>query len=129
MAERRQYRRSETGNCGVVDTHGLIVQIANSPRIGVVSDRVQRIARQIEKQMVVGLVDKSNRIAFRVMDRSLTRPHIAHGHLPPVLPIYSIGVITERQIDEKSICPLNRAAQSQYRVIASSLCDGHVSRT
>ena len=39
MAERRQYRRSETGNCGVLDSHGLMVQIANSRRVGIVSDR------------------------------------------------------------------------------------------
>ena len=38
MAERRQHRARKTTNRGVIDTHGLMVQIANLRRIGVVSD-------------------------------------------------------------------------------------------
>src|SRR5689334_5899922 len=128
MAERRQYCPSETGNCGVVDGLGLMVQIANSRRVGVVSDRVQRATRQIKKQVVVRLVEKSYRIAFQVMEINLTSPHVTHRHLPSVLPILAIGKIAKRQSDEISVFALDRVAQSQYRVIASSLRNGHVRR-
>jgi hypothetical protein len=35
MAERRQHRHPEAGNRSVVDGHGLVVQIADSRRVGV----------------------------------------------------------------------------------------------
>src|SRR5260370_26500432 len=89
MAERRQYRRSETGNCGVLDSHGLMVQIANSRRFGVVGDRVQRATRQIKKQVVVRLVEQSYGIAFQVMEINLTSPQVTHPHLPSVLPVFA----------------------------------------
>src|SRR5258708_25348586 len=91
MAECRQYRRSETGNCGVLDSHGLMVQIANSRRVGIVSDRVQRATRQIKKQVVVRFVEKSYWIAFQVMEINLTSPQVTHRHLPSVLPILAAG--------------------------------------
>src|SRR6266853_3434156 len=128
MAERWQYRRSETGNCGVLDSHGLMVQIANSRRFGVVGDRVQRATRQIKKQVVVRLVEQSYGIAFQVMEINLTSPQVTHRHLPSVLPILAVGKIAKRQSDEISIFRLDRVAQSQHRVIASSLRDSHVSR-
>jgi hypothetical protein len=128
MAERRQHRPPETANRGVVETHGVVAQIANSRRVGVVSDRVERATREVKKQNVVRLVEKSNRIAFQVMDTSLASPHVADGHEPPILPIYSIGVIAKRQRDQKSIFPLEGPAQSWHRVIASRFRDGHVSR-
>src|SRR5258707_2458429 len=89
MAECRQYRRSETGNCGVIDRHGLMVQIANSRRVGIVSDRVQRATRQIKKQIVVRLVEKSYGIAFQVMEINLTTPPGTHRDLPFGLPIFA----------------------------------------
>jgi hypothetical protein len=128
MAQRRQHRPPETANRGVVETHGVVAQIANSRRVGVVSDRVERATREVEKQNVVRLVEKSDRIALQVMDTSLASPHVADGHEPPVLPIYAIGVIAEGQSDEKSIFPLEGPAQSWHRVIASRFRDGHVSR-
>src|SRR5260370_38423579 len=128
MAECRQYGRSETGNCGGLDSHGLMVQIANSRRVGIVSDRVQRATRQINKKVVVRLVEKSYGIAFQVMEINLTSPQVTHRHLPSVLPILAVGKIAKRQSDEISIFRLDRVAQSQHRVIASSLRDGHVSR-
>src|SRR5258706_3002260 len=91
MAERWQYRRSETGNCGVLASHGLMVQIANSRRFGVVGDRVQRATRQIKKQVVVRLVEQSYGIAFQVMEINLTSPQVTHRHLPSVLPILAGG--------------------------------------
>ncbi len=103
MAERRQHRASETANRGIVETQGIVAQIANSRHVGVVSDRVERATREVKKQNVLGLVEKSNRIALQVMDTSLAGPHIADGHEPPILPIYSIGVIAKRQSDECSI--------------------------
>src|SRR5260370_30697189 len=93
MAERRQYCPSETGNCGVIDSHGLMVQIANSRRVGVVSDRVQRATRQIKKQVVVRLVEKSYPIAFQVMEINLTSPQLPHRHFPCLPPISAIGEI------------------------------------
>src|SRR5258705_840947 len=60
-AERRQHRAPETGNRGVIANHGLMVKISNSRRVRVVSDRVQRATRQIKKQVVVRLVEKSYR--------------------------------------------------------------------
>jgi len=77
---------------------------------------------------VVRLVEKSYGIAFQVMEINLTSPQITHRHLPSVLPILAVGKIAKRQSDEISIFPLDRVAQSQRRVIASSLRDGHVSR-
>jgi hypothetical protein len=47
MAEGRPQEAPQAGNRDVVDTRaGLIAQIANSRRIGLVSDRVQRRTRQ-----------------------------------------------------------------------------------
>jgi hypothetical protein len=44
MAERRQQQAPQTRNRDVIDARtGLIAQIANSPRVGVVRDRVQRL--------------------------------------------------------------------------------------
>jgi hypothetical protein len=80
MAERRQYCPPETGNCGVVDSHGLMVQIANSRHVGLVCDRIQRATRQIKKQVVVRLVEKSYGIAFQVMEINLTSPQVTHRH-------------------------------------------------
>ena len=49
MAEGGQQQAPQAGNRDVVDTRpGLIAQIANSRRVGVVSDRVQRRTRQIK---------------------------------------------------------------------------------
>src|SRR5260370_28996409 len=91
MAECRQYRRSETGNCGVLDSHGLMVQIANSRRVGIVSDRVQRATRQINKKVVVRLVEESHRIAFQVMGINLTNPQVTTRHLPALPPKFAVG--------------------------------------
>jgi hypothetical protein len=56
MAEGGQQQAPEGGNRDVVDAHaGLIAQIANSRRVGLVSDRVQRRTRQIKYQRVMGL--------------------------------------------------------------------------
>jgi hypothetical protein len=78
MAERRQHRPPEIDNRGVVNTHGLVTQLPNLRRLGIVGDRVQCAARQVKKQNVVGLVEKSNRIAFQVMDTSLASPNVTH---------------------------------------------------
>src|SRR5260370_28974656 len=110
MAECRQYRRSETGNCGVLDSHGLMVQIANSRRVGVVSDRVQRATRQIKKQVVVRLVEKSYPIAVQVMEINLTSPQVTHRHLPSVLPILANRKIPNRQTDQINVFPLRPVA-------------------
>ena len=126
MAERRQYRAPETGNRGVVDSHGFMVQVANSRYVGLVCDRIQRATRQIKKQVVVRLVEKSYGIAFQVMEINLASAQVTHRHLPSVLPILAIGKIAQRQSDEKCIFPLDRVAQSEHRVIASGLRDGHV---
>jgi hypothetical protein len=104
-----------------------MVQIADSGRVGLVRDRIQRATRQIKEQVVVRRVEKSYGIAFQVMEINLTSPQVTHWHLPSVLPILAIGKIAQRQSDEKCIFPLDRVAQSQHRVIASSLRDGHVS--
>jgi hypothetical protein len=115
-------------NRGVVDGHGLVVQIANPWRLGIVSDRIQRATRQIKKQVVVRLVEQGDGIAFQVMEINLTRAQVTHRHLVSVLPILAIGKIAKRQSDEIGIFPLDRVAQSQDRVIASRLGDGHVGR-
>src|SRR6202035_5388619 len=47
MAARRQQRPPEIGNRRVVDTHGLVIEIANARRMGIVRDRVQRAPRHI----------------------------------------------------------------------------------
>src|SRR6478672_10344174 len=53
MAEGGQQQAPEAGSRDVVDAHaGLIVQIANARRVGLVSDRVQRRTRQIKKHSV-----------------------------------------------------------------------------
>jgi hypothetical protein len=58
VAERGQRQAPQAGNRDVVDARaGLIAQIANSRRVGLVSDRVQRRTRQIENQRVIGLVE------------------------------------------------------------------------
>src|SRR5258708_10732142 len=121
MAECRQYRRSETGNCGVLDSHGLMVQIANSRRVGIVSDRVQRATRQINKKVVVRLVEKSYGIAFQVMEINLTSPQVTHRHLPSVLPILAGWENTKRQNHEINHFPLDPVGHIPPKGIASRL--------
>ena len=69
MAEGGQQQAPEAGNRDVVDSRaGLIAQIANSRRVGVVRDRVQRRSRQIESQRVIGLVEKTPGFSFQVIE-------------------------------------------------------------
>src|SRR5258708_28723523 len=105
MAERRQYRRSETGNCGVLASHGLMVQIANSRRFGVVGDRVQRATRQIKKQVVVRLVEQSYRIAVQGMEIKLPTPQVTHRHLPSLLPGLAVRTNPQPPNDPISAIP------------------------
>jgi hypothetical protein len=50
MVEGGQQQTPESGNRNVVDAYsGLIAQIANSGRVSLVSDRVQRRTRQINQ--------------------------------------------------------------------------------
>jgi hypothetical protein len=46
--------------------------------------------------MAGGFVEYSDRVAFEVMDTSLTNPHVAYGHEPRALPIYSMGIVAKR---------------------------------
>jgi hypothetical protein len=51
MAEGGQQQVPQAGNREVVEARaGLLAQVANSRRVGVVRDRVQRRTRQIKKQ-------------------------------------------------------------------------------
>src|SRR4029077_13453076 len=78
--ERRQHRHPETSDCGVIRSHGLVVQIANSRRFGVLCDCVQRSARQIKKQVVIWFVEQSDRITSQVMEINLSGPQVTHRH-------------------------------------------------
>src|SRR5580700_5171330 len=62
------------------------------------------------------------------MEINLANAQVAHRHLPSVLPILTIGKIAKRQSDKISVFALDRVAQTQHRVIAPRLRDGHVSR-
>jgi hypothetical protein len=107
-AERRQYRAAKTGNRDVVDARaGLIVQVANSRRAGVVGDRVQCFTRQIKKQGVVGLVEQNGGIAFQIIEACLAGSQVAHRGLPAILPILMRGEIAELQTDEERVFPLD----------------------
>src|SRR5271169_1009055 len=108
MAQRRKYRTTEAGDRGIVDARGLpTLQVSNSRGAGIVGDRVQRGARQIKKQCVIGLVEENDGIAFQVMDTRIACPQVAYGRLPAVLPIFTIGKIAEYQPDQKGIFPLD----------------------
>src|ERR1700730_5638514 len=61
------------------------------------------------------------------MDTSLTDTYVGYGYETPLLPIFSIGKVTKRQSDQKSIFGLEGSAQFLHRDIASRLRDGHVS--
>src|ERR1700758_4167096 len=103
MTEGRHQQAPESGNREVVDaSSGLITQIADSRRVGLVSDRLQRHTRQIKRQRVIGLVEESLGISLQVMETSLASPQVAH-HSPTILPIFAIRTIAECQTDEKSI--------------------------
>src|SRR6266850_8612382 len=130
MAEGGQQQTPEAGNCGVVDgCAGLKAQIANSRRVGLVSDRVQRHARQIKKQSVIGLVEESGGTSLQVIETTLAGPEVAHHRSSAILPVFAIGTIAEVQSDDKSIFPLKRTAHFQRRIITSNLCDGYISVT
>jgi hypothetical protein len=130
VAERGQQQASQAGNRDVVDARaGLIVQIANWRRVGVVSDRVQRRTRQIESQSVIGLVEENGGIPFQVMETTLASPQVAHWRQSAILPIFVSGKITEFQTDNKSIFLLNRTAYFRQRIIASNLRDRYISST
>src|ERR1700731_2399041 len=111
MAERRQQQAPQAGNREVVDAGaGLIAQIANSRRVGVVSDRVQRRTWQIESKTVIGLVDERGGISLQVMERTLASPLVLHRRSSATLPIFAIERIAKVQSDEKSILLLHRTA-------------------
>ncbi|MEH2474530.1 hypothetical protein V1281_004287 [Nitrobacteraceae bacterium AZCC 2161] len=81
MAEggQQQAQAPEAGNRDVVDAHaGLIAQIANSRRVGLVSDHFQRRTRQIKSQRVTcqmrlltGKADYRKSTCHRVLDTPL----------------------------------------------------------
>ena len=130
MAEGGQQQAPQAGNRDVVDARaGLIVQIANSRRVGVVSDRVQRRTRQIKNQRVKGLVEKSGGISLQVMETTLASPQVAHRRSSAILPIFAIASIAEVQSDEKSIFLPNRTAHFRQRIIASNLRDRYIGCT
>src|ERR1700743_1949551 len=117
MAESGQQQAPQAGNRDVVDARaGLIAQIANSRRAGVVRDRVQRRTRQIKNQRVKSLVGKSGRISFQVMETTLASPQVAHRRSSAILPIFAIPRIAEVESDEKSIFLLNRTAHLRQRI-------------
>src|SRR6201988_3024121 len=62
------------------------------------------------------------------MDTSLTTAHVGYGYKPSLLPIFSIGKITKRKSDQKSVFALKGAVQFLRRDITSRLRNGHVSR-
>jgi hypothetical protein len=105
--QRGQHRAPQLANRGVVDASaGLVVQIANSRRVGIVSDRIQRRARQIENQSVTRLAKENDGIAFQVLDRRLTGPEVGHRCLLTIFPIFTIGIIAEVQTDAERVFPL-----------------------
>jgi hypothetical protein len=63
--------------------------------MGVVGDRIQRGARQIKTQRVMGLVEETGRISFQVPENDLTGPQIAHRRSSAVLPIFMMGKIAK----------------------------------
>jgi hypothetical protein len=108
MAEGGQQQAPEARNRDIVDAHaGLIAQIANSRRVGLVSDRVQPHTRQIKKQSVKRLVEEAPGFSFQVIETTLSSPQIAHRHSSATLPILETGTIAELQSDEKRIFLLN----------------------
>ena len=130
MAEGGKQQAPQAGNRDVVDARaGLIAQIANWRRLGVVRDRVQRRTRQIKNQRVKGLVRKSGGISLQVMETTLAGPQVAHRRSSAILPIFAMARIAEVQSDEKSIFPLKRAAHFRQRTITSNLRDGYISCT
>jgi len=79
MAEGGPQQAAEVGNRDVVDARaGLIAQIANSWRVGLVSDHIQRRTRQIKKQRVIGLVEENGGISLQVMETTLANPQVTH---------------------------------------------------
>src|SRR3984893_1331315 len=127
MPEGGQQQAPEAGNRDVVDAHaGLIAQIANWRRVGVVCDRVQRRTRQIEGQSVIGLVDEPPGFSFQVMETTLASPHVAHGRSSAILPVFPFWTSAEVQTDEKRIFLLNRIAHLRQRILASNLCNCYI---
>ena len=95
IGKRQTHRASKAGNHDVVDARsGLITQVTNSRRVGIVSNRVQGGTRQIKVQTVMGLVEESDGISFQVIETNLVCPQVVHGRLPAVLPIFVTGKIS-----------------------------------
>src|SRR5580700_2311457 len=65
--ERREHRPPYMGNRGVVESHGIMLQIADPRRLRVVSYGIEYATRYIKKQVVVRLVEKSDGTAFQVV--------------------------------------------------------------
>src|ERR1700732_1606725 len=119
IAEGGQQQAPKTGNRDVVDARSrLIAQITNSGRVGLVSDRVERRARQIKRESVIGLVEESGGSSLQVKETTLAGPHVAQ-HSSAILPVLTIGTIAEVQSDDKSIFPRNRTAHFRQRIITS----------
>src|SRR5882757_873743 len=130
MSEGGQQQVPQAGNREVVDARaGLIAQIANSRRVGVVRDRVQGRARQIKDQGVKGIVGKSSGISLQVMETTLASPQVAYRSSSAILPVFAIARIAEMQSDEKNIFPPKRTAHFRQRLITSNLRDRYISCT
>ena len=101
MAEGGQQQAPEAGNRDIVDARaGLLAQIANSRRVGLVRDRVQRRTRQIKAQRVMGLVEETGRISFQVPENDLTganRSPVLVGRPPNIHDGENRGVAKRRE--------------------------------
>jgi hypothetical protein len=62
------------GNRRVVESHRTMVQVADPRRVGIVCDRVKSISRNVEKKVMVWLVEKSHGPAFEVVQIDMADP-------------------------------------------------------
>jgi hypothetical protein len=96
MPEGGQQQAPEARNRDVVDAcAGLIAQIVNSRRVGLVCDRIQRRTRQIKSQRVIGLVEETPGISLQVIKTTLASPQVVDRRLSAIFPIFVSGNIAE----------------------------------
>src|SRR5713226_7551965 len=130
MVEGGEQQVPQSRNHDVVDARsGPIAQVANSRRVGIVGNRVQRRTGEIERQSVIGLVEESSGFSFQIRKNEFAGPQIAHRSLSAFLPIFATWTIAELQTDDKSIFLPQRAAHFRKWIVTSNLRDGNVSFT
>src|SRR3954447_24278749 len=101
----------------------LTGELTDARRAGLLSEAVERRARQIKKERVERLVDHIARIVLEIVQICCARRDIRLHHALAVLPEFTVREIVKLQADEKGIFEGERARKTRHRVVIPGFGD------